>query len=76
MPEPEKQGLSFEEKAEQVSQKFDAAGKKMQSIGCALTLLITLPVIGTLVGGVVGGIIGGAIGLLLFVGMFVGGKKQ
>jgi len=27
-------------------QKFDAAGKKMQSIGCALTLLITLLVAG------------------------------
>ena len=71
MPEPEKRELSFEEKAERTSQKFETAGKKMQSIGCAMTLLITLPVVGLLIGGVVGGVIGGVIGLLLFVGMLV-----
>ncbi len=57
-------------RAEEVGEKVQAAGKKIQQVGCALTLLITLPVVGVLFAGPIGGIIGGAIGLLLFVGMF------
>lgn len=58
-------------KAEEVGERVQAAGKKVQQVGCALTLLITLPIVGFAIFSWIGGIVGGVLGLLVFVGMFV-----
>ncbi|MGB4682029.1 MAG: hypothetical protein GX890_07480 [Firmicutes bacterium] len=58
-------------KLEKFGKGLERAGSKMQQLGCALTLLITLPVGGLLIFGPVGGIIGGVIGVLVFVGIFM-----
>lgn len=50
------------------------AGSKMQKVGCALTLLITLPIVGFFAFGVLGAIVGGVIGLIVFAGIF--GKEK
>lgn len=50
---------------------LDDVGKKMQSLGCALTLLLTLPIIGLLFFGMLGLVVGLAIGALVAWGMFV-----
>jgi hypothetical protein len=47
----------------------DELGKRIQKMGCALTLLLTLPIAGLVFFGFLGLIVGGAIGLLLGVGM-------
>ena len=61
-------------KLDKFAEGTERAGKKMQNIGCALTLLLTLPIAGLFIFGPVGGIIGGVIGLLIFAGMFMKGK--
>ena len=48
----------------------------MQSIGCAMTLLLTFPIVGLAVGGPVGLVVGILIGVLGFAGMVAGKKKQ
>lgn len=67
--------MSEKEKAEEIAQKFRDVGKKTQQIGCALTLLITLPILGFAFFSWIGGIIGGLIGVVLFAAMFVKEKK-
>lgn len=46
--------------------KFTGIGEKMQTWGCMLTCLLTLPILGTLFLGVPGLIGGIALGVLLF----------
>lgn len=62
------------DKYAETGEKVQAAGKKVQQVGCALTLLITLPILGFALLGWVGGIIGGVIGILIFAAMFMKGK--
>lgn len=74
MPEKEKTEKTEEMRAEEFAQKFRDVGKKTQQIGCALTLLITLPVLGFAFFSWIGGIVGGVIGILIFAAMFAKGK--
>ena len=48
---------------------LEQAGKRMQTLGCGLTLLLTVPILGLAFFGMLGLIIGGLIGLLLGVGL-------
>ena len=59
------------DKYAETGEKVQSAGKKVQQVGCALTLLITLPIVGFAIFSWIGGIVGGVLGLLVFVGMFV-----
>lgn len=54
--------------------KVQSAGKRVQQVGCALTLLITLPIVGFAIFSWIGGIVGGVIGILIFAAMFAKGK--
>jgi hypothetical protein len=49
--------------------------KKMQNLGCLLTCLLTLPILGLLFWGVAGGIIGLIVGVVLAVGS-IGAEKE
>ncbi len=62
------------DKYAETGEKVQAAGKKVQQVGCALTLLITLPIVGFAIFSWIGGIIGGVIGILIFAAMFAKGK--
>ena len=48
---------------------MDELGQRIQRMGCALTLLLTLPIAGLVFFGIVGLVVGGAIGLLFGYGM-------
>ena len=56
--------------------KIKQAGEKMQRIGCALTLMITIPLILTIFLGPLGLVIGGIIFFIGLAGMFKSGKKD
>lgn len=51
---------------------LEQTGQRLQQVGCALTLLVTLPILGLAFFGVLGLIVGLAIGLLFGVGMLAG----
>jgi len=55
---------------------MDELGQRMQKMGCALTLLLTLPIAGLVFFGIVGLVVGGAIGLLFGVGMLMPEKPK
>jgi len=55
--------------------KFEKAGKKMQQMGCTMTLLITLPIVGFAALGIGGLIIGLVLGVIIFAGMQSKDKK-
>lgn len=57
---------------EEKTKKIEEAGKKMQNIGCLLTGIITIPIIGLIFLGVPGLIIGIVVGGLIAYGA----KKQ
>ncbi len=63
-------------KWEEREKKMEETGKKMQRVGCMLTGLITLPIIGVLIGGPIGLVIGLIIGVLIFVGALSQGKRD
>ena len=54
---------------EAVGNALSQGGERMQRMGCALTLLVTLPIAGLIFVGAVGGVVGLVIGLLLIGGM-------
>lgn len=54
---------------------MEELGQRMQRLGCALTLLLTLPILGLLFFGILGLVVGGAIGLLFGVGMLASPAK-
>lgn len=54
---------------EAVGNALSAGGEGMQRIGCALTLLVTLPILGLIFFGIIGAVVGLVIGLLLLGGM-------
>ena len=62
------------DKYAETGEKVQAAGKKVQQVGCALTLLITLPILGFALLGWAGAAIGGIIGIVIFAAMFMKGK--
>ncbi len=57
----------MEEKSTQ--QKIEDAGKKMQSMGCALTILITIPIALTIFLGIPGFVIGSIVAVFGLVGI-------
>ncbi|MCK9326101.1 MAG: HIRAN domain-containing protein [Bacteroidales bacterium] len=63
-------------KWEEREKKMEETGKKMQRVGCMLTGLITLPIIGVLIGGPIGLVIGFIIGILMFIGALSQGKRE
>ncbi len=56
-------------------EKFKETGKKIQSLGCTLTFLLTLPIVGLFTLGIGGLIIGLVLGIIIFIGMQQGEKK-
>ena len=56
--------------SEKVADKLEKIGKKMQRTGCALTLLITFPIVGFIIFGLLGFFIGIILGGLIFLAMF------
>ncbi len=58
------------------TKKMQETGSKIQKVGCALTLLITLPIVGFFAFGVPGAIVGVLIGLIVFAGIFGNGKDK
>ena len=58
------------DKWEERGQKMQETGKKVQSVGCLMTGLITIPIIGVVAWGIPGLIIGLTIGgLIAFAAM-------
>ena len=50
--------------------KMQQTGEKMQKVGCAMTLLFTIPIILTIFLGIPGLIIGGIVAIAGVVGIF------
>ena len=65
---------SFDEKTNNVQDKLQRTGDAMSRIGCLLTCLITLPIVGVLVFGVWGLVVGLILGAILLAGGIVGKK--
>ncbi len=55
-------------KWEERAEKLEGCGKKMEQLGCLLTGLITLPVLGVLFLGIPGLIIGIIVGIMIAAG--------
>ena len=48
---------------------LDDAGKRIQTLGCGLTLVLTVPILGLIFFGLFGLVVGAGIALLFGVGM-------
>ena len=64
--------MSEEDGQKDLQQKTKEFGEKLQSIGCLLTVLLTIPIILTIVMGVPGLI----ISIIIIVAYLYGNKKQ
>lgn len=59
-------------KLDKFAEGCERTGSKLQKMGCALTLLITLPIAGVIFFGPLGLVIGIVIGALGLMGIFAG----
>ena len=57
-------------KLEEAGKKMQDTGKKMQNMGCALTIMLTIPIVLTVFLGIPGAIIGGVVFLVGAISMF------
>ena len=65
----------MEESKKTPEQKAEEIGKKIQNLGCLLTSIFTIPLIGALLFGIVGLIVGAIIGMVIIAGM-IGNTKS
>ena len=61
---------------QEAGERMQGVGKSMQRMGCLLTGLITLPILGVIFAGPIGLVIGLAIGVLIFAGTIAQAKKE
>jgi len=59
-----------------IEKKIDETGKKLQNIGCFLTLILTVPIVLTFILGVPGLIIGSIIALIAILGALAKKEKK
>lgn len=52
------------------SKKMENVGRGMQRVGCAMTLMFTIPIIGLVFFGFIGFLVGALIGVVGIVSMF------